>query len=515
MYTVIIIDDKLNNTPSLISSIDWKKCGFELIGYSDIADEGIRLIENLNPDILIADFDVPVSEENIFSLARKIKPSLEIVFFTAKKDFDSAKTALSFNALEYILKPCTASEFENALDCIKLKLDRKKTDKFIIKPEAYRDYFLISLLVQQSPKSSKEIDNFKLKLNGEEFAVINIGFQNKNLDEPKATPLFFNTIKNIFKKYLNGECIIFNDIITIIISDAAAEIKKNFNLMLLDIFQNLESFPTVKSVIGVSNMFTSLDKIHKAYLEAKNSLLYSFKEKNEIVLFQDIKQKELEQNFFEDVNNNLEKKIKFESAQDVEKFIKSVFDEIKSSKISLSNFYMCLFEMISVCNKIEADEFNEKSKFSFLESILSNKSVDLIEQKICEKCCDLCKRIIDRRQNSVEKIVDQAVMLINENYKNPDFSLKELSENLHISANYLCAIIKKIKGNSFINLLTGVRMEKSKELLLCSNSRIQEIAFESGYTDQHYFSYCFKKYFNMTPKEMRENGVKNFESLSE
>ena len=116
-------------------------------------------------------------------------------------------------------------------------------------------------------------------------------------------------------------------------------------------------------------------------------------------------------------------------------------------------------------------------------------------------------------QSGVEKIVEQAMTIIEENYKNPDFSLKMLSESLHISVNYLCAIIKKVKGASFVNLLTEVRMKKSKDLLICTNSRIQEVAYEVGFVDQHYFSYCFKRHFKITPKEMREKGKKeNYEA---
>ena len=38
---------------------------------------------------------------------------------------------------------------------------------------------------------------------------------------------------------------------------------------------------------------------------------------------------------------------------------------------------------------------------------------------------------------------------------------------------------------------------------MSSSLRIQEIAQRCGYTDQHYFSYCFKKYCGESPNTMR------------
>lgn len=46
-------------------------------------------------------------------------------------------------------------------------------------------------------------------------------------------------------------------------------------------------------------------------------------------------------------------------------------------------------------------------------------------------------------------------------------------------------------------------MEKAQQLLLTTNLQVQEIARRCGYTDQHYFSYCFKKYCGESPNAMR------------
>ena len=71
---------------------------------------------------------------------------------------------------------------------------------------------------------------------------------------------------------------------------------------------------------------------------------------------------------------------------------------------------------------------------------------------------------------------------------------------------YFSAIFSGEIGQTFVEYLTGVRLEKAKELLMCSGMRTAEIAYEVGYKDSHYFSYIFKKVVGCSPKEYRNRG---------
>lgn len=100
----------------------------------------------------------------------------------------------------------------------------------------------------------------------------------------------------------------------------------------------------------------------------------------------------------------------------------------------------------------------------------------------------LCKRALDA---------------LDQHYMDADLSLVSLSGMLDVSPNHLSACIKKYTGETFINILIRKRMEAARELLCTSGLKIQEISQRCGYTDQHYFSYCFKKYCGESPNAMR------------
>ena len=97
----------------------------------------------------------------------------------------------------------------------------------------------------------------------------------------------------------------------------------------------------------------------------------------------------------------------------------------------------------------------------------------------------------------------RALNALDQLYMDADLSLVSLSERLDVSPNYLSACIKKYAGETFMNILIRKRMEAARELLSTTQLKVQEVARRCGYTDQHYFSYCFKKYCGESPNAMR------------
>jgi len=103
----------------------------------------------------------------------------------------------------------------------------------------------------------------------------------------------------------------------------------------------------------------------------------------------------------------------------------------------------------------------------------------------------------------VSLLCAQAMETIEKQYMEEDLSLSGVSEQLHVSPNYLSANMKKYAGDTFMNLLIKKRMEVAHALLTTSSLKIYEVARQCGYSDQHYFSFCFKKYYGVSPAQLR------------
>ena len=84
-----------------------------------------------------------------------------------------------------------------------------------------------------------------------------------------------------------------------------------------------------------------------------------------------------------------------------------------------------------------------------------------------------------------------------------------VSTKVGASPNYLSSLIKKRTGRSFVDYLTARRMEEARSLLLGTGMKIREVSEACGYSDQHYFSYCFKKFEGVSPNMLRQQAEGN------
>lgn len=100
-------------------------------------------------------------------------------------------------------------------------------------------------------------------------------------------------------------------------------------------------------------------------------------------------------------------------------------------------------------------------------------------------------------------VCEKALEKIREEFADPDISLISISTEIGISPNYLSMLIKKKTGKSFIDYLTGKRMEAAESMIRGTEMKIREVSEKCGYNDQHYFSYCFKKYAGISPNMLR------------
>jgi len=100
-------------------------------------------------------------------------------------------------------------------------------------------------------------------------------------------------------------------------------------------------------------------------------------------------------------------------------------------------------------------------------------------------------------------IVERAVEYIQRHYAQKGLTLNEVAQRNHVSPNYLSYLFKKHTGLNLWEYVIKLRMEESRRLLLHTDLRRYEIAEKVGYESPEHFSKIFKKYFGMSPSEMK------------
>ena len=74
-----------------------------------------------------------------------------------------------------------------------------------------------------------------------------------------------------------------------------------------------------------------------------------------------------------------------------------------------------------------------------------------------------------------------------------------------LSTCYFSRLFKQVKGWSFTEYLTHVRMEEARKLLVNTSYSVAEIAMRVGFRDARYFSQVFKKHVGKTPELYRRD----------
>ena len=84
-----------------------------------------------------------------------------------------------------------------------------------------------------------------------------------------------------------------------------------------------------------------------------------------------------------------------------------------------------------------------------------------------------------------------------------DITLDDLAEKFFLSKPYLSKYIKEKSGVTFGDLVKKIRMKKAKALLKSSNMTVENIAMSVGYQNVEHFNRLFKKAYDMTPMQFR------------
>jgi len=196
---------------------------------------------------------------------------------------------------------------------------------------------------------------------------------------------------------------------------------------------------------------------------------------------------------------------KADAAGFVEDYLESFDGTARASFIFL--YYIFMDVLLSSSKIIEEFDGDAKEVLSeyFDAGYMLQDGADI--DKIRNLLKDVLERVVEFRDaatgSKYSDIIVRAQEYIKSNYSDKDISLHTVAKEVSVSPNHFSTVFSRETGETFINYITGVRIEQAKVLLKTTQMRTSDIGYEVGYNDTQYFSYVFKKQTGMTPKEFR------------
>lgn len=543
MLKIFLAEDEVVVRETIKRMIPWEELGFELVGEAADGEMALPLLLRQQPDLLITDIKMPFMDGlTLARLAKKEIPGLKVVILSGYDDFNYAKQAIGIGVEDYLLKPITKNALIERLSEIRSRYEHEKTqkeyyEKFQREMQAYeknssRDFF--EALVGGSMDMMevyKRAEKLGLDIVAEAYNVLiftmncdeDFSGQRDEYSSWEAESL--ELLENFFAGH--SSAMLFRSNIFsygVLLKGQRETIEENTRACVDEIRKILSRQDGRREwFLAVGQSVDRLSQIQKSYHTASRAFSQRYLYDENILYYDEMEtmehpggQAETEDNaYLQKVDVNalnpaiLQKFLSNGLQEETENFVKDYFYAIGQEPMESLVFrnYVILnvrFSVISFIKGLGCDTNEMESADT--EEVLAESGKNM-ESAIAYAKKMISQAIEIRDQNSGNKnrsILKTAVDFIDSHYMDEEISLNTVANVANVSSNHFSALFSQNMGQTFIEYLTTLRMNKAKELLRCTGMRSSEIAGEIGYKDAHYFSYLFKKTQGMTPSDYRK-----------
>ncbi len=500
-YTVVVADDEAELREAVCQMIPWGEIGFSLAGSAGNGLDALQLVEQLQPDLLLSDIRMPfISGIELARQVRELRPMTHIAFLSGYDDFEYAQKAIDYNVVSYLLKPIGMADLTEALREIHGKISRHYQS--LRKPATAQpgwEGFLLPLLLDdftdEAELSRQELEKtaHSLGLAGQ-LRTPSLVVLASRMDGAAATTQLAGAVDMVLGQYYTAHSVTAGrQVLTLLATEGGYD---RLPIAIDELSQAMSRVWRLSCATGVSQPFTSWSRCHSAAREAVDALRLAAPGDEGLLR---LPEGAGDGTDLAELGEKLENLLRSGSRAELEQFLLSA-----SAQGDLAAVQILATALRVLSAALDARQLWEVRVKCRLEGeLFASMTAQERWRRLGMLCQSARESLTDQRQGGVSLLCDKALEDINRNYMDELLSLGTVSERLHVSPNYLSANMKKYVGDTFINLLIKKRMEVAEELLKTTNLKILEVAKKCGYSDQHYFSYCFKKYFGVSPVGLR------------
>ena len=123
LLRVLLVDDEIMIREGFKRLFDWQAHGCEVVGEAADGVQALSQIEQLQPDIMIMDINIPIMNGlKVIQIARMRNENIAFVIVSGYDDFSYCREALKLQITDYLLKPVDYEEFGACIDHLRISL---------------------------------------------------------------------------------------------------------------------------------------------------------------------------------------------------------------------------------------------------------------------------------------------------------------------------------------------------------------------------------------------------------
>ena len=535
MIKVFLVEDEIIIREGIRYNIDWEKEGLEFVGEASDGELAYPLIQKTKPDVLFTDIKMPFMDGlELSRLVRQELPDTKIIILSGYDEFEYAQEAISIGITDYLVKPIAGAKLLEAVKKVGKLVQEEQQQRLFLKTfeqerleniQLSRQKLFRSLASGKRPVSEllKEGREIGLDLVADRYNIVLLqifsdhqveGYSEERNAAEQAIEKMTEKMKNILmvELGLEGWGFIIKE------TDEARSVEQTLDEFLEKLQEMIGTYEGIEYFAGVGRAVARLSELNRCFEEANrafayrylrtwNQVIYSEKEPGNASVDENLNLSAL--NVEKMDRKSVEQFLKTGLRGEVHHFIDEYFASLGEKNIQslllrqyvTMDMYFAAVAMLEQLGYDRAELVHRCGDFQTMTTVFSTvEQTKEYLQGVFESAVDLREAVSQKKYSSLLK---DARAYIERNYDQEDISLNKAAASVNLSPNHFSTIFNQETGQTFIEFLTEVRMERAKELLRSTSMKMSEIAFAVGYKDAHYFSYLFKKTQDCTPREYR------------
>ena len=528
MYKIMLADDEGIMIDSLKFIIE-KEFGNECtIEYAKTGRSVIELAESYRPDIAIMDIQMPgINGIEAMKEIRTNNHNVVFIIMSAYDKFDYAKEAIKLGVLEYITKPMEKTKIitviRKAMDLIDKEREKRSNDLLVREKletviPIIESGLIYDMLLQEH--FTEDIDSYRMLLGIEQeyayMAAVVCGDTQEGSHMTNAVGSSVRIsrheqeVREALKEGFPG-CIVgatMANKIAVLVPCTEASMDYNRRIELIEksreIVRSLRKKTEGSFRIGIGAV-KQMREVKNSYTEALDALIRTT---GSVAHADDLPMHceyggnypiHLEKRLFEEVKKGELNRAMLTAGEFFDWMVDNNPDSLMDIRLKVLELVLWA-ERIAYENGGMTYEFNTRKEY--LPAVMNAADMSSLKEWFITKTGEACQNVLHKVSEKSISLIEIAKEYILDNYRR-DISLDDISRRVNISPYYFSKLFKEETGEGFVEYLTGIRIEKAKELLTTTEYSMKEICSMVGYADPNYFSRSFKKNVGVTPTEYK------------
>ncbi len=522
-YKVFLVEDEIVTRDGIRDNVDWESVGFKFCGEAADGEMALPLIEETQPDVLITDIKMPFMDGlQLSQIIREHMPWIKIIILSGHNEFDYAQSALKLGVTEYLLKPVSATDIQNVLENLADKLRKEREEQEHLKElkqsvegnlSLQREQFLLRLVMGGVPSADaiQQSQNYGLDIVAKYYLVTLMTIELCEDNQPFDYHEYHMVERIVSDLVANHPDVLMTkkdveELILLFKGNNHEQLIEEARFLSGQAKKNVERQTQCGLLVKMGSPQKRLGDIHHSFAEA----LVRIKGPAQQTQHQETEAGESQFELRNIDQARIENYIKFGSLNDFDDFMSGCIQPIETP---LRNSHLIrqyfIVDILLTIAQFVSDLGGEVDKIVpqvvKLEEFLGTvNTIDQIKGEMKSIFTDTLTFRDRHTDHERLRLIHQAKDYIDKNFMDPTLQLKDVASRFNLSTSHFSAVFHEEIGETYRDYLGKLRLNRAKELLRTTNSKISEVAHMSGYRDPHYFSTVFKKKCSLTPQQFRQ-----------